>query len=233
MWFLQKPKPDVIPQEIAGIRVRPSPRARRMALRVDTRKGDVFLTFPKGMSEKKAQRFIEENRDWIAKQAVKAVRPKVFAAGSVIRVLDQDYVIEHVRGRGLTRMEGDKIIVHGASEHISRRAKDFLKKLAVEHLTALADQKAAAAGLKHAAVRVIDPRSRWGSCSADGRLMFSWRLVLAPEEVMDYVVAHEVAHRVHMNHGKKFWALCYSLTPDGIAARRWLRKNGAALHAYG
>ena len=79
---------------------------------------------------------------------------------------------------------------------------------------------------------MIDPKTRWGSCAPDGSMMFSWRLILAPPDVLDYVVAHEVAHRIHMNHSPKFWALCASLTADAGEAKRWLKKNGHALMAY-
>lgn len=223
-------KPESIPVEISGIRVKPSPRARRMALRVETRSGDIVLTWPsRGASEKHARRFIEENRGWIESQRRKITTAKVFENGAVVSVLGRDFVIEQKSGRGLSRFEDGRIIVHGTADHLSRRVKDFLKKHALEILSARVQEKTAMLGLKQTSIRIIDPKTRWGSCAPDGRLMFSWRLILAPEEVLDYVVAHEVAHRVHMNHSRKFWALCLTLCDNGVAARRWLKKNGAEL----
>ncbi len=226
MFFKSKTIP---PAEIAGIRVRPSMRARRMSLRVEARSGEVVLVFPKRGSEKSALRFIAQNRDWIEKQLLKKPAAQKIVPGASLSLLGRAYSVEHKPGRGVTRIEGGRIIVHGDPAHMQRRLRDFLKKEAARVLTALTFEKTAALGLKMTSIRVIDPRTRWGSCGADGRLMFSWRLILAPEAVMDYVVAHEVAHRIHMNHSKKFWALCATLTPDAAHSRRWLKTHGPRL----
>jgi predicted metal-dependent hydrolase len=141
--------------------------------------------------------------------------------------------IVHREGRGLTHIEDACLIVHGQPEHIHRRVKDFLKEEARRVLQEATLHKLAQLGLEPVAdVRVIDPKTRWGSCSRDGRIMYSWRLVLAPPEILDYLVAHEVAHRVHLNHSRKFWAVCASLTPDAAASRRWLRRHGNELMAF-
>lgn len=221
-----------IPSEVVGVRVRVSMRARRMALRVDARAGDIVLTWPRGGSMRAAQRFIEENRDWIDSRRRKMPAVQLFASGKKISVQGRDYEIAHRTGRGVTRFEGDYLIVHGSGDHLSRRVRDFLKETARNLLENATRQKLGRIGLAPAGIRVIDPKTRWGSCSPDGRLMFSWRLVLAPPDVLDYVVAHEVAHCLHMNHGKKFWALCASLTKDAAASRRWLKMHGAAIMAY-
>jgi len=196
------------PSEVSGVRIRPSVRARRMALRVDVKSGEVVLTWPRGTSETKARRFIEENRRWIDQHRKKIQLPPVFVHGGKISVHGRMAEIMHKAGRGVTRFEGNHLVVHGREEHISRRIRDFLKERAREALTQAVEAKMTDIGKKIAAIRVIDPKTRWGSCSPDGSVMFSWRLILTPPEVLDYVVAHEVAHCIHMNHSRKFWALC-------------------------
>lgn len=206
-----------------------------MGLRVDARSGDVVFTWPlkSRLTVEKALRFIEENRGWINKQRAAATKPVPFAAGTVLHVAGMPVVIRHDGGRGVTRIEGSDLIVHGRPEHLPRRVKDFLKKAATERLTALTHEKSRALGLKPASVRILDPRSRWGSCGPDGRIMYSWRLLLAPYEVMDYVVAHEVSHRIHLNHSRRFWKQCIDLAPHSARARRWLRQHGRVLLGYG
>lgn len=229
MLFRKKPAPE-IPTEIGGVRVKPSARARRMALRVESRSGEVVLTWPpRGVSQKSALRFIEQNRQWIARQQEKRVSHRPLMAGDRISILGQDCVIVHQAGRGVSRLADGHLVVHGRPEYLTRRVRDFLKGIAAQTLPLRAAEKAVQLNLAPKAVRVADPMARWGSCGPDGRIMFSWRLVLAPPEVMDYVVAHEVAHRIHLNHSEKFWALCFSLCDEGAKSRRWLKENGAAL----
>jgi hypothetical protein len=224
-------KKTAVPLEISGIRVRLSTRARRMSLRIEARSGEIVLVFPPRGSEKNAARFIESNRSWIEKQkAKKSILPRQkIASGTTLSILGQTYIVEHVSGRGLTRIMNGKIIVHGDLAHLQRRLHDFLKSEATRILTAATAEKTAVLGLKMAEVRLRDPKTRWGSCGPDGRIMFSWRLILAPPAVMDYVVAHEVAHRIHMNHSRKFWTLCASLTTKAAESRRWLKTNSHLL----
>lgn len=237
MFFRSKKPTDtaIIPTEISGIRVKPSARARRMGLRVEPKTGEVIFTWPLGarISQSRAQKFIEDNRGWIDKQNARAIPKKLFAPGTVVSIAGMDYTIVHAAGRGVTRIEDDRLIVHGQPEHLARRIRDFLKSHAEEILTMLTHEKSRSLGLKPAAVRVMDPKSRWGSCGPDGRIMYSWRLILAPYDVMDYVVAHEVSHRVHMDHSRKFWRLCMELSPQSKQLRQWLRTHGRELLAYG
>jgi predicted metal-dependent hydrolase len=227
-------KPPV-PLDIGGVRVKPSSRARRFSLRADAKAGDVVFIWPlkSRVSLERALRFVETHRDWIEDQRRKAAEATPFAPGATLHVGGIPCVIERATGRGLTRMEEGKLVVYGQPEHLPRRVRDFLKNEAARVLKELSDKKAATLGLPSISIRILDPKTRWGSCGPDGRLMYSWRLLLAPPEVMDYVVAHEVAHRIHLNHSRKFWALCASLTTDAAASRRWLRQNGSRLLAYG
>ena len=229
MLSLFSPKNKIVPAEVGGVRVKPSVRARRLSLRIDARAGDVVLVWPRRASEKSALQFVCENRRWIETQKSRLTGERLLQAGDKVSVRGCDYVIEHRSGRGVTRFEGDAIVVHGDIAHFPRRLRDFLKKESRRVLTECAREKTRELNLYFKSLRVIDPNTRWGSCGHDGRLMFSWRLILAPEDVLDYVVAHEIAHLVHMNHSKKFWALCASLTKDAAASRRWLREHGMRL----
>lgn len=226
---IKKPAP---PSSIDGVKVVPNRRARRLALRLDQRHGDIVLTWPRRCNLAAAQRFIRENRQWIAEQRAKLPPAREFTNGMRLRIAGEIYTITHKEGRGLTRLEGNRLIVHGGIEHLNRRVRDFLKEEAYRVMSALADKKAAKLGLRPSAVRILDPKSRWGSCGPDGKLMFSWRLILAPYSVMDYLVAHEVAHRKQMNHGPKFWALCATLTKDVQVCRDWLNDHGQELMVW-
>jgi predicted metal-dependent hydrolase len=233
MFGLRRKKPPIdAPAEIAGIRVKTHARARRLCLRVDMKKGDIVLTWPRGASERSALRFIEEHRDWIEKRRRETPAPRHFAEGHALSVCGRDVMIVRKPGRGVTALSAGELTVHARPEHLHRRVKDFLKETARAVLEEAAVQKQETLGLKPKPIRVADPKSRWGSCAPDGRMMFSWRLILAPPEVLDYVVAHEVAHRIHMNHSRKFWTLCAELADDSTAARRWLKKHGADIMAY-
>ncbi len=229
---LKRRKPVIVPEEIGGVRVRTHARARRFSLRVDRKLGDVVLTWPRGGSEGAALRFIGENRDWIARHRSTLAPPKNFAEGDVISVYGRDFTIVRNDGRGVTRLEDDRLVVHGRPEHLPRRVRDFLKNTARDVLEDLAAQKQDKLGLQPHPVTIRDPKARWGSCGPDGRIMFSWRLILAPPVVLDYVVAHEVAHRVHLNHSRKFWTLCAELAEDAMAGKKWLRKHGHAVMMY-
>jgi predicted metal-dependent hydrolase len=225
-----------IPAEVAGLRVKPSARARYLNLRLDARASEIILTWPLGrrVSLAKAERFVAENREWIERQQRDLPQAQSFAPGVVLSLAGRDYLIEHQAGRGLTRLAGGKLLVHGRLEHLPRRVRDFVRQYALETMRALAHEKAAMLGLPPSEVRVLDPKTRWGSCGPDGKIMFSWRLILAPPDVMDYLVAHEVAHRLHMNHGRRFWKLCAQLAvaPSIVTCRRWLHENGKTLMVW-
>ncbi|MDD9901189.1 MAG: SprT family zinc-dependent metalloprotease [Alphaproteobacteria bacterium] len=228
MTFLRRPPPD-IPAYIAGVRIKLSARAKRMSLRVDSRTGEVLLSLPRRTSVRRAEKFIMESHDWIEKQRAKnSLLPDV-VDGAVIGILGRDYVVTHRSGRGLPRIEDGQVIVHGDPAHLVRRLRDFLKKEAKRVLPPIVTEKARQADVTIKNIRIIDPKTRWGSCGPDGQIMLSWRLLLAPVYVADYLAAHEVAHRVHMNHSKKFWRLCDSLCENGPAARDWLTVHGDQL----
>jgi predicted metal-dependent hydrolase len=223
---------------IAGLPVplelRESPRTRRLTLRVDAGRGLIQVVVPAGISEAEVHRFIHRHDGWL-RARLDSLPPRLpFVDGAAVPVLGAEHVIRHVADlRGGTRRDGGLLLVGGRPEHLERRVHDHLIGEARRELAERARAKAAQIGKRVAAVTVRDTRSRWGSCAANGRLSFSWRLILTPEAVLDYVVAHEVAHLVEMNHSARFWAVCATLTPDVKAPRAWLKANGARLLRYG
>ncbi len=216
------------------VRVRRHPRARRMTLRVAPRGEALSLVLPKGVRLREGLNFLRGQEAWIKAQLDAMPRPVPFADGACLPILGTTVVILHCpqAARGVWREE-DRICVSGRAEHLPRRTREFLVHLASEEISSRAREKAKTLGHKVASIRLRDTKSRWGSCSSRGDLAFSWRLIFAPEMVLDYVVAHEVAHLEEMNHSPRFWAIAETLTGDLKSARRWLKGNGAGLMRYG
>ncbi len=229
----------------ARMTTRISPRARRISLRLDPAAGQIVLVRPRGVSARAATRFAVEMRQWI-EDRLQSLPPRIlFQDGVSLPYLGVDHVIRHApeARRGVWREDG-VIFVSGRAEHMARRVTDWLKAEAKALLGPRARRMAEALGCKVARISVRDTRSRWGSCSADGKLSFSWRLILAPEAVLTYVAAHEVAHLRHLDHSRAFWRTVSEAlavyAEDGKRetlppklAREWLHRSGTALHAYG
>jgi predicted metal-dependent hydrolase len=225
----------------APVTIRISRRARRIALRVMTAERGVELVLPRGVPKKLGLNFLAAKRDWIAARLDALPRPVPFAEGAIIPVLGVPHRICRVGvpARGWARdpaavaIGGGEIRVRGEGAEIARAVRAYLMALARSEFARRAQSCAARIGCRAARIGVRDTRSRWGSCSAGGNLSFCWRLVLAPESVLDYVVAHEVAHLVEMNHGPRFWRLVHDLCPDSAAARAWLKRHRTELLSYG
>jgi hypothetical protein len=213
------------------ITLRRSARARRFSLRLSALDGRVTLTLPARAPLRAAEDFARAHEDWLRKALARQPRRQVLAAGAVLPVEGAALVLVPGPGRGVKR-QGDSLVVGGDPATLGPRLAAWLKAQARDRLARAADRHAAALGRRVAGLTLRDPRSRWGSCTADGRLMFSWRLILAPPAVLDYVAAHEAAHLVEMNHAPQFWALVDGLCPGWPAQRDWLRREGAALHAW-
>ena len=233
----------------ARIFIRSNPRARHASLRLDPIKGCIVLVRPPRISDKAVMTFIGSQRRWISKHLESLPARIPFADGAVIPFRGQDYVIRfrpEARG-GIQPIVGAglrEIIVTGRPEHMPRRLRDWLKAEARRTLTPQVHALVSGLDVKVTRVSVRDTRSRWGSCSRDGKLSFSWRLIMAPAAVLTYVAAHEVAHLAHMNHGPAFWRTVARLLDglpsdfrepesDWVSAREWLRRCGATLHGYG
>lgn len=218
-----------------GLRVRRNRRARRILLRADGISDHVTLVLPRGAGLDEGLRFAESRQDWLLAR-LDALPPRVpFADGAVFPLMDRPVRIQAVAGlRGGARLDGAALHVAGDPDFLARRVTDWLRARAREEVATRAVAMAGRIGRRPRGVTVRDTRSRWGSCSVDGRLSFCWRLVMAPEAVLDHVVAHEVAHLVAMNHGPEFHR-CYREVAggDGEAAEAWLRQDGPGLHRYG
>lgn len=220
-----------------ALQLRVSARARRLALRLDPKGGAIHLVVPKRASMKRALEFARQYKDWIDRHAA-ALPPAIrFQDGAVIPVLGHDRVIRVTFDPDIKRtaitLDDDSLTVHTNKDEPGARITRFLKALARTEIARLARDKAARVGRPIAEIQIRDTTSRWGSCSPDGTLSFSWRLVLAPYESLDYVVAHEVAHLVHLNHKPRFWALCEELSSDFSTGHHWMKKNAHSLMRYG
>ena len=213
--------------------VRVNRRARRISLRVDPADGRVVLVLPASRARAEGLRFAATKAAWLLARLDDVPPRQPFSDGAVAPLLGRPHVVRHdPRGSGVRVVDG-AIRVAGRAEHMARRLKDWLKLEARRDLSARALAAAARIEEKVTRVTVRESRTRWGSCTRSGRLSFCWRLIFAPEHVIDYVVAHEVAHLRHMNHGPRFWRLVGELCPGHAEARAWLGEKGAQLHRYG
>lgn len=210
-------------------------RARRIIMRLDYGKASVVIVLPKRTSRQEGKKFALSNKDWIAERLDQLAEPIPFRHGAVVPFLGENHRIRHrPNARGVVWCEEGEIHVAGYEEHLPRRVHEWLKAEAKREIETRARDKAAAIGKKITKISIRDTKSRWGSCTDEGELAFSWRLVLAPKYVLDYVVGHEVAHLKEMNHGPKFWKLCRELAPRSInLARDWLEAHGTELYRYG
>ncbi|WP_371156315.1 M48 family metallopeptidase [Jannaschia sp. 2305UL9-9] len=211
------------------VAVRRSARARRMSLRVGRSDGRVSLSMPTRMPLSDAQAFIAQQADWIIRHVTAAPPARVVAVGADLPLMGQEVAIVPGTGRA-ARWTGRQIAV-ADDERAGARIKALLQVLARTHLSEAVNRHATALGRHPQKMTLRDTRSRWGSCSSRGDLMFSWRLIMAPPDVLDYVAAHEVAHLRHMDHSPRFWAQVEALMPDWRPRRDWLRLHGAGLHA--
>jgi predicted metal-dependent hydrolase len=211
------------------------PTARRIRLSLDPASGRARLVVPKRAALKPALAWAQGKAEWIAQQRARLPQPQPYAPGMVLTVADAALTIAWVPGsRRRVEMVGEMLSLSGPIETLPRRVETWLKRQALDLLTAETAEYAAKAGVTVAKVGIGDARGRWGSCAHDGIIRYSWRLILAPGWVRRATVAHEVAHRVHMNHAPAFHALVERLYgSDPTPARAWLRDHGAALHWVG
>lgn len=215
------------------ISVKRSARARRLSLRIDPAAGPV-MTVPARVSLQDAERFAVQHRVWLAERLARMPGRVEFVPGASVPLQGVDHPILHdADARRGVWVEDGAIRVSGQVDFVPRRVGDFLKVEARRVILPQAHDLAARIGRKCGRITVKDTRSRWGSCSSAGDLAFSWRLVLAPDWVLTYVVAHEVAHLAELNHSVAFWRVVATLVPDHDHPRAWLKRFGAKLHRYG
>lgn len=213
------------------LNIRRSSRARRISLRLSQLDGRVTLTLPSRLPLEEALEFAREKESWLREHLSQRDETVLVGLGSLVPVEGQQRRIEAGQGRSIKEVEG-QLTVPGQAEQVSRRLEAYLKQRARDRLAAASDHYSEKLGRPYTRLTLRDTRSRWGSCTADGRLMYSWRLILAPPEVLSYVAAHEVAHLQEMNHSHAFWDVVTDLYGDWQAARGWLHRNGAGLHRY-
>ena len=238
---LKRNRPASLPEQLdlAGgplpVTVRRNARAKRMILRLAPGASGIVVTAPRQVSGRAIAEFLERHKGWVEERLTRTPALVTVTEGATIPFRGADLRLVFDEGRRSNRFEAPGgapcLMVGGDRQYFTRRVVDTLKREARVDLQAAVDRHAMAAGVKPRSLSLKDTKSRWGSCSSDRRLAFSWRIVMAPPPVLDYLAAHEVAHLVEMNHGPDFWALCRRLCPDMDAGRDWLKRNGAGLHA--
>lgn len=218
--------------------------ARRFTLRVRTATRDVVLTMPPRSSIAGARSFIERYAAWIGARLQRLPTPMPFGGGEIVPIRGVNHrIVERPRQRGNVWIEPvakdladtklPLLCVGAETAHVERRVKDFLISEAKRDLEAAVLRHAAKIGVAPRRVSLRDTTSRWGSCSSTGALNFSWRLIMAPSYVLDYLAAHEVAHLLYMNHSPSFWKVVSRLSAHVDSAEAWLKAHGAGLLRFG
>ena len=213
-----------------GATLRRSRQAKRLSLRISSLDGRITITGPHFVPESTFQDFLDSKAEWILANH-KQIDRIIINDGASVPVLGKPHVIRTTNMRKISVVD-DQILVPQHRSSIGPQVKGVLKSMARDRLAQASDHYAQRVGHSYQGLRLRDTRSRWGSCSSDGHLMYSWRLVMAPRDVLNYVAAHEVAHLVEMNHSKSFWAVVYDIYGDYEQPRNWLRTSGNQLHRY-
>jgi predicted metal-dependent hydrolase len=225
--------------QIFSVRLRRHRRARRYTLRIHPSDREAILTMPPRGTLAEAKDFAQRHGGWIAARLGRLPKAAPFQPGTVVPLRGVPHRIVHRPGvRGTvwteTRDSGDRILcVAGGPEHIERRIHDYMKREVRADLQDTVQSCADLLGVKVKRLSIRDQSSRWGSCTSGGSLSFSWRLILAPPFVLDYLAAHEVAHLVEMNHSPRFWRVVGKACDHVERAKRWLDTHGNDLHRYG
>ncbi len=218
------------------LRVVESARANRLTLRIDTGGRALKITVPLGLPSHEVETFLSRHQGWLETKLAKYPDKPKLRPGVKLPVRGINHLILHEQAkRGSVEQaqdeDGPYLLVYGERSHLARRLSDFLKRQAKIDIEPIAFELAKKTGKKIKSIKFKDTKSRWGSCSSDGNLSFSWRIMMAPRLVIFYLVAHEVAHLVEMNHGPDFWRLCEELCPQMDKAKAWLKRNGPSLQS--
>lgn len=247
--FARRPARPALPPHVVvrladrdlRVTLKPSSRATRFILRLGHGAADPVLTVPERARLADAEDFLERHRGWLSDRLARRPAGVAFTDGAVVPLRGVEHRIAHRPGqRGTVWVERAPepealplLCVAGRPEHLARRLRDHFRRAARADLLPAVARHAERLGVPTPSrIRIKDTRSRWGSCTADGELAFSWRVILAPPQVLDYLAAHEVAHLRELNHSVRFWRLVRETCPDMDVGRRWLRLHGAGLHGY-
>lgn len=222
-----------IGNRVIPLLIRNSRLAKRLSLRISPAKDKVVMTLPRRASLASGMKFLNSKTDWVLAN-IEAEQPVALTDGTILPVLGRNLLIRRMSGRGTTFIDYENLMltVYGAPEFAARRVKDFLKKMMREECTKRVETIAQKLGKAPSKVIISRAGSRWGSCTAHGVISLNWLLAFAPPHILDYVIAHETAHLIEMNHSPRFWRLVEQLYPDAKTARQWLKKEGYRLHRY-
>ena len=215
------------------LKVIKSPRAKRLTLRIDSKDHLAMLSIPPRCTQKQAISFVQQHQEWIIDSLQKLPQTQRFTSGLKISLFGKDITIQHApEKRWGARIENGILYVSGSSEFTHRRVKDFIKKQAQKTFLSLSQKLAKKINCQVNDVVIKDTKSRWGSCSSLNNINYNWRLALAPQEVIDYIVAHEVSHLAHQDHSEEFWACVAKLCPNYQKGQNWLKNHGKELYIF-
>ena len=229
---------DVIDINGTRVRLKVNRRARRISLRIDAARGEAVAVAPTPRRLSEAASFAKERAGWAAERLAARPPSRPFAPGAHVPLRGVPTLMAGVSNASAARLvndNGETVIVSGGDgAAFARRVENLLRREALRDLTERTASHARTLGLRIPTTGLGDPKSRWGSCTpARGAIRYSWRLILAPPVVLDYVAAHEVAHLVHADHSPRFWAVVKSLVGPRLEGRAWLKAHGSDLHAIG
>lgn len=227
-----------LPLEGLTARLSVNPRARRLSIRIDARAGEAVLIAPSERKLAEVVAFARTKADWMRERLAERPQGTPIQPGAVIDLFGKPTRLIATGGAGAARLtedaDGPVIASGGEGEAYARRVENLFKRVARDTLQTRTDVHLRTLGQRPVKLSIADPKSRWGSCSPHNRsIRYSWRVVMAPPAVIDYLAAHEVAHLVHADHSPAYWAVVQRLVGDHRPHRAWLRANGAALHAVG
>ena len=227
-----------LPLEDLTARLSVNPRARRLSIRIDARAGEAVLIAPSERKLAEVVAFARTRTSWMRERLAERPQGTPIAPGAVIDLFGKPTRLVAVAGAGAARLtedaHGPVIASGGEGEAYARRVENLFKRVARETLQTRTDVHLRTLGQRPVKMSIADPKSRWGSCSPHNRsIRYSWRVIMAPPAVIDYLAAHEVAHLVHADHSPAYWAVVHRLIGDHRPHRKWLRENGPALHAVG
>ena len=218
------------------VKVVQNKNAKHLILRIMPNGQKLRLTVPAMVTTDQAEKFLRRKRNWVATRLAKMPEPVLIADGNQISFcgITHDLIrIDRPHGPVVLDVIAGKpaLLIPGKPEHFVQYTVNFLKQQALEALQARVQAHVRTLGVQPRTIRITDTKSCWGSCSSIGTLSFSWRIIMAPPEILDYLAAHEVAHLREMNHSISFWKLVEQLCPEKNHHSRWLRINGPKLHA--